>query len=100
VGEPLGATSGPLKSGNRMATPRKITFRTERDHEFSVIWNRERSRFDVYRDARRTPSFSYQRGTAVGIAIREAQQEAMLTGQKIIVTSTNIGKRVIEWSSL
>ena len=83
-----------------MATPRKILARRARDHEFRVTWNQERSRFDIYRDTERTPSFSYQRSAAVGHAIREARQEASKTGKNIVVTSMNNGKRIIEWDGL
>jgi hypothetical protein len=65
--------------------------------EYRVRWNKERARFDVFRGDVRTALFSHQRGTAVGIAIREAQQEAIASGDKIIVTSTLNGKLVMEW---
>jgi hypothetical protein len=80
-----------------MTTRKTNPTKSARDHEFRVAWNQERSRFDVYRDTERTAAFSSQRGTAVGLAIREAKQEALLTGKKIRVTSTNYGKRVVEW---
>ena len=68
--------------------------------EYRVTWNLDRARFDIYRDKIRTTSFSYQRGAAVGLAIRQAQKEAMLSGDKIIVTSTLNGKRKMEWDGI
>lgn len=67
------------------------------DHQFSVVWNQERRRFDIFRDAMRTASFARDRSTAVGIAIREAQQEARLTGKTLAVSSVRDGKRIVEW---
>lgn len=67
------------------------------DHEFSVVWSQERARFDVCRDGVRSGAFARDRSTAIGIAIREARQEALLTGFKIVVSSMLDGKRVVEW---
>jgi hypothetical protein len=68
--------------------------------EYRVVWDQERRRFDILRGEDRTASFSGQQGTAIGLAIREAQQEALLTGQKIIVTSMRNGKRIMEWDGI
>ena len=68
--------------------------------EYRVAWDQERSRFDIFRGADRTPSFSRQQATAIGLAIREAQQEAILTGKKIIVTSMRNGRRIMEWNGI
>lgn len=68
--------------------------------EYRVAWNQSRGRFDILRGVERTPSFSRQQATAIGLAIREAQHEAAETGQKIIVTSMRNGKRVMEWDGI
>jgi hypothetical protein len=39
-------------------------------------------------------------GTAIGLAIREAHPEALLTGKKTIVTSMRNGKRIVEWDGI
>ena len=99
VVEPQSATGGSLIQDKCMATRKKFLERSARDHEFRVAWNQERSRFDIYRDSERTSAFSYQRSTAVGLAIREARQEVLETGKKIIVISMNDGRRIVEWDS-
>ena len=68
--------------------------------EYRVAWDQERGRFDIFRGAERTASFSRQQGTAIGLALRDAQREAAETGQKIIVTSMRNGKRVMEWDGI
>jgi hypothetical protein len=68
--------------------------------EYRVAWNQERGRFDILRAEERTASFSRQQGTAVGLAIREAQREASKSGEKIIVTSMRNGKRIMEWDGI
>jgi hypothetical protein len=68
--------------------------------EYSVAWSRVRGRFDVFRGDERTSSFSCQQAVAIGLAIREARQEAVLTGEKIIVTSTRNGKQITEWDGV
>ena len=68
--------------------------------EYRVEWSQDRGRFDIFRGSERVPSFSRQQGAAVGLAVREAMQEAMLTGQKIIVTSMRNGKRIMEWDGI
>ncbi|MES2292013.1 MAG: hypothetical protein V4527_01810 [Pseudomonadota bacterium] len=68
--------------------------------EYRVAWDQERGRFNVLREAERTASFSRQQGTAVGLAIREAQREAAESGKKIIVTSMRNGKRIMEWDGI
>lgn len=70
------------------------------DHEFSVVWSQDRSRFDILRDGKRTPSFSSQQGTAIGLALKEARREAAGSGKKIIVTSIRNGKRNTEWDGI
>jgi hypothetical protein len=79
---------------------KKRTFLKPTAIEYHVAWNQERGRFDVYRGSDRTTSFSRQQGTAVGLAIREAQREATETDEKIIVTSMRNGKRIMEWDGI
>jgi hypothetical protein len=68
--------------------------------EYRVAWDQERGHFAIFRGTERTPSFSHQQGTAVGLAIREAQQETILGGKYIIVTSMRNGKRIVEWDRI
>lgn len=68
--------------------------------EYRVMWDQSRGRFDVFRGDDRTSSFSRQQGTAIGLAVREAQQEALQSGKKIIVTSMRNGKRIVEWDGI
>jgi hypothetical protein len=68
--------------------------------EFRVVWDQGRARFDIFRGYDRTASFSSQQATAIGLAVREAQQEAKQTGKKIIVTSVRNGKRIMEWDGI
>jgi hypothetical protein len=67
------------------------------DHEFSVVWSQERTRFEICRDGERTAAFSRNQSTAIGFALREAQQEALLNGDAIIVSSMRDGRRIVEW---
>ena len=66
--------------------------------EYRVVWNEERARYDVYRGGVRMPYFSHRQGTAIGLAIREAEREANDTGRLITVTSLRGGKRILEWN--
>ena len=68
--------------------------------EYRVAWDQERGRFEIFRGKERTPSFSRQQGTAIGLAIRDAQREASESGEKIIVTSMRNGKRIMEWDGI
>ena len=68
--------------------------------EYRVAWDQERGRFDIFRGSERTASFSRQQGTAIGLALRDAQREAAESGKKIIVTSMRNGKRVVEWDGI
>lgn len=67
--------------------------------EYRVEWSQAHSRFDVFRNADRTASFSRQQAMAISLAVREAQQEAAQTGEKIIVTSMRNGRRIMEWDA-
>ena len=72
--------------------PRRI------DHEYFVLWNTERRSFDIDCDGRSTSQFAYDKSTAIGIAIREAQNDARL-GLRAVVKSINNGAVRVEWSS-
>lgn len=74
--------------------------RTPHEVEYRVAWDQKRARFDIFREAERTASFSRQQGTAIGLALRDAQREAAESGKKIIVTSMRNGKRVVEWDGI
>ena len=78
-----------VRNGNKANQPYAV--------EFRVAWDQERGHFAIFRGTERTASFSLQQGTAVGLAILEAQQETILGGTNIIVTSRRNGKRVVEW---
>ena len=75
----------------------KIQRRRYADHEFSVVWDQERARFDIYRDRARIAAFARDRSTAIGLATREAKLEVERTGRVVIVTSTRDGQRIVEW---
>jgi hypothetical protein len=68
--------------------------------EYRVQWSQVRGRFDIFRGADLTQSFSRQQATAIGLALRSAEAEAAQTGQRIIVTSMRNGKRIVEWDGL
>lgn len=70
------------------------------DHEYSVTWDQGCARFDILRDGERTPAFATDKSTAIGLALREARQEGLLTGKTIIVTSIRNGTRIVEWDGL
>jgi len=67
--------------------------------EYRVAWSQPRGRFEIFRNADLTPSFSPQQATAIGLAIRYAKLEAAETGQKIIVTSMRNGRCIMEWDA-
>jgi hypothetical protein len=67
------------------------------DHEFGVVWSQDHARFNVCRDGVPTSGHATGRGVAIGLAIREARQEMLLTGDFIVVTSTLEGKKILEW---
>lgn len=68
--------------------------------EYRVAWTQERRRFDVFRGAVLTASFSTGHRIAVGLALLEAKREAAHTGQKVIVTSMRDGRRIVEWDGI
>lgn len=68
-------------------------------HEISVVWGHDRARFQILRDGKGTGAFATARSAAIGIAIREARQEALLAGLEVIVSSSLDGRRVVEWGS-
>ena len=70
------------------------------DHEFQVLWNQARARFDVWRDGVPTSAHAPGRSAALSFAIREARQETILTGRFIIVSSRLDGRRKVEWDGL
>jgi hypothetical protein len=66
--------------------------------EFEVVWNETRRSWDVHRENVPTGGFAFDRDTAIGLATKAAQFEA-IDGIKTIVISTLNGKRKPEWSS-
>ena len=70
------------------------------EHEFSVVWNQDRTRFDIRRDGMLTSAYSSQQRVAIGLALQAAKQEANESGEKIIVTSLRNGMRIIEWDGV
>jgi hypothetical protein len=70
------------------------------DHEYSVTWDQGGARFDILRDGKRTAAFATDKSTAIGLALREARQEALPIGGTIIVTSIRNGTRIVEWDGL
>jgi hypothetical protein len=68
-------------------------------HEYSVLWDQDRLRFNVLRDGRPSGVFSGAQRTAIGFAVRDAQIETAVTGAKIIVTCQRDGIYRIEWDS-
>ena len=66
--------------------------------KFQIVWNESRRSWDIHREGKPTGGFSYDRSTAIGLAIKAAEFEA-IEGIKAVVTSTLDGKTKIEWSS-
>lgn len=64
---------------------------------YQVHWNRARHTFDVYRNGEKTGAFARDKATAIGDAIRGAQQEN--PSLKISVSAMQNGKMTVEWSS-
>ena len=61
-----------------------------------VLWNDAHRTFDVYRDEKKTGAFARDKPTAVGLAIRSAQEEDRAL--RIQVKSMQGGKSTVEWS--
>ena len=70
------------------------------EHEYSVVWNQDCTRFEIRRNGMKTPSFSSHQATAIGLALKNAQREAAKSDRKIIVTAMRNGMRVTKWDSL
>jgi hypothetical protein len=66
--------------------------------EFQIVWNETRRSWDVHRKKVPTGGFAFDRNTAIGLATKAAQFEA-IEGIKTMVTSNLNGKRKAEWSS-
>ena len=68
------------------------------DVAYQVTWNAERRTFDVFRGGELTGGFARDRATAIGLAIRDAEQDAR-QGLKVVVYSRLDGRQNTEWSS-
>ena len=66
------------------------------DVVYRILWNDGRKSFDVYRNEEKTGSFAHDKATAIGLAIRAAQEEDVVL--TISVTSIQDGRAVVEWS--
>lgn len=66
------------------------------DVTYWVLWNDARRTFDVYRDEGKNGAFARDKATAIGLAIRSAQEED--SALKIQVRSMQGGKSTVEWS--
>ena len=71
---------------------REIAF----DVTYWVLWNDQRKRFDIFRGKEKTGAFARDKATAVGLAIRSAQEEDRTL--KIQLKSIHNGKTTVEWS--
>jgi hypothetical protein len=81
-------------TGERRKNPsrkREMAF----DVVYQVHWNPTRHTFDVYRDGENTGAFARDKAGAVGVAVREAQQED--GSPKISVSSFQNGRLTVEW---
>ena len=65
------------------------------DVVYQVHWNHRRYTFDVYRNGEKSGAFARDKATAIGVAIREAQQED--PSLKISVSSIQNGKLTVDW---
>jgi hypothetical protein len=92
----------PEQSLKRIAAAKvqhaKRVVRTAADIKFAIVWNETRRSWDVHREGKSTGGFSYDRSTAIGLAIKAAGFET-IESLKAVVTSTQDGKTKIEWSS-
>jgi hypothetical protein len=83
--------SFPLK-GQKLPNLRKPNI------EYQIVWNATRRSWDVNREGFATGGFSYDRSSAIGMAIKAAQFEA-IEGVLAVVSGIRDGKRKVEWSS-
>ena len=86
------ANHSPVERCKNPSRKRTVVF----DVVYRVLWNDERKTFDVYRNEEKTGSFARDKATAIGLAIRAAQEDDAVL--KISVTSIQDGKAVVEWS--
>ena len=68
------------------------------DIAYQVLWNERQRAFDIQRAGVATGNSSKDKGTAIGMAIRNAQDDAK-EGRKVVVYSRRDGKQNVEWSS-
>ena len=86
------AVPPPVERRKNPSRKRHISF----DVTYWVVWNDGRRTFDVIRDDAKTGAFARDKATAIGLAIRLAQQED--SALKIQVKSMQGGKSTVEWS--
>jgi hypothetical protein len=87
----------------RMAGPKTTTGKRGKppippDREYLVTWNPTRRSWDVMRDKVPTGGFAYDKDTAIGLAIREAQGDHANGLSAVVRSSLQDGKTKVEWS--
>ena len=68
------------------------------DIAYQVLWNEQRRAFDIQRAGIVTGGSSKDKSTAIGMAIRSAQDDAK-DGRKVVVYPRLDGQPNVEWSS-
>jgi hypothetical protein len=84
---------------NKIKKLRKSTAKKSHDHEYHVVWNPTRRSWDVERDGGRSGQFAYDRDTAIGLAVREARNEASQGLDVVVCVQQKDGTFHLEWSS-
>lgn len=69
------------------------------DHEYHVVWNSVRRRWDIERDGGFAGSFAQDKSTAIGLAVREAQRDAHQGLDVVVCVQQKDGSFLLEWSS-
>jgi hypothetical protein len=82
-----------------MKAKKRKAIKKTHDHEYHVVWNGARRSWDIHRDDGRTGAFAYDKSTAVGVAIREAQIDHGQGLDVIVCVEQKDGTFKQEWAS-
>lgn len=76
---------------------RKNVARHKADITYEVVWNDERTAFEIYRDGQRTQAFAKDQAGAIDLAIKLAQHDHD-RGLDALVFAVRDGNKNMEWA--
>jgi hypothetical protein len=82
-----------------MACAKTKTVKKRPDHEYHVVWDRNRSRYHVVRNDGVSFGFSSHRGGAIGMAMSAAIKDSELGVRTSVLVQQKGGGFHLEWAS-